>query len=744
MRISTVLVASAALALFQAAAQVAVQGTFPPHLAGSFAVESSNISPLPESIKRLAPPSLALPRMNNADLIELEEEETRAKQLLSTSSNERYAYKGAYQFGKALELQSFAPEGFQSTLHSGHWMPFSRYMRASAALEERGYKVFSAKTRQLHNQKLQRQRNMYGRLPLHLVAQQEEAEDETMVWQLEVVSEGALSLNLIFSAFELPEGAEFYVTGRHHVLGAFTGSVNNKPDGKFATAPVKGDRLLLQVFLPRHLYDRGVLPRLELSHVVHGYRPMFTASTRTALDAPAQMRQYRGEEAEHDIVGREHRQRRRPALLDQSANSQNPFATDSESAHVMSGKCNLDVACFHEYRDQSRSVGVILTDYNQKYCTGSLVNNARQDGRQLFLTAYHCTGFSDTSEHLVMFNYEKTQCGATGEEINEHDTAQGLVKLGAYMESDYTLYEIVEPIPDGYDLYMSGWSASPLAPSTRIKNSPPKVEDEDKPAHFMKRGLYEDLRQEVDDYLSRASEAIEEEAEEALRALQLDKNSKRPRRGDRPGGNVPNPAPNPAEVEPIFGIHHPGGDIMKVSFVLNGTLPKACWTDCDPDQYFHWQIPRWDRGTTEPGSSGSPLFNADKRIVGQLHGGTASCYNSKGYDVYGGLHASFRAPPRVKDRLSTYLDPDHTGVQFMDGYSLAAARSEYRLRMLDQDAHHPGSWAKKHQQHGVQGDRDEYGNYVIRESLAGPSGLHGEDLTKPLKEDRQMWDRFFG
>ncbi|KAF9974735.1 hypothetical protein BGZ73_001818 [Actinomortierella ambigua] len=719
MRISTVLVASAALALFQAAAQVAVQGNFPPHLAGSFALQSASSNGLPSSIQRLAPPSLSLPPLNNADLIQLEEEETQAKMRLSATSKERNAYKGAYQFGKAVDLQSFAPEGFQSTLHSGRWMSLTDYLRRSAMMEERGYSVFSPKTKRKHQRAL-------------LKSPQLLEDDGTMVWQLEVVSEGALSLNLIFSDFYLPEGAELYVTGRKHILGAFTGRVNHKADGTFATAPLKGDRLLLQVFMPRRLYDSGIHPRLQLSHVIHGYRPMFTAATRKALD---------DEPAEQDL-SQDRLQQQRPGLVDQSprTDAQQLFARRSDEEgdpHVMSGKCNLDVACFHEYRDQSRSVGVILTDYNQKYCTGSMMNNARHDGRQLFLTAYHCTGFSDTSEHLVMFNYEKTQCGATGEEINEHDTAQGLVKLGAYMESDYTLYEIIEPIPDGYDLYLSGWSASPLSPSTRVKQAPASVKETQPRRRAAKRGLYENLRQEVENYLARASELVEEEVDEALERML---ETAADRKGRRPRAS---PTPNPVEVEPIFGIHHPGGDIMKVSFVLNGSLPKTCWSDCGPDQQYHWQIPHWDRGTTEPGSSGSPLFDADKRIVGQLHGGTASCYNTKGYDVYGGLHASFRVPPRPKDRLSTYLDPEQTGTMFMDGYGLSAARTEYMARMQAKEAF-------QQDQYDMVDDED-----ARDESMTGSScGGSGAALTKPLGmprrssaravEERKWWDRLFG
>ena len=35
----------------------------------------------------------------------------------------------------------------------------------------------------------------------------------------------------------------------------------------------------------------------------------------------------------------------------------------------------------------------------------------------------------------------------------------------------------------------------------------------------------------------------------------------------------------------------------------------------------HVRVEDWDLGTTEGGSSGSPLFDQNHRVIGQLHGG---------------------------------------------------------------------------------------------------------------------------
>lgn len=260
-----------------------------------------------------------------------------------------------------------------------------------------------------------------------------------------------------------------------------------------------------------------------------------------------------------------------------------------------------------------------------------------------------------------MFNHEKMQCGSASEEVNEHDTAQGLLKLGSYALSDYTLYEIMEPIPDGYNLYLSGWSALPKAPSSQVVEDPSDDDEDD------------------DEFTQQ----------------------QRPKRSS-------------TTQIPIVGIHHPSGDSKKISIFTNGTLPKACWAECAPDEYFHWQIPRWTEGTTEPGSSGSPLFDADKRIVGQLHGGSASCWNPNGYDVYGGLYASFQTPPKIKNRLATYLDPEGTGAKILDGYSLEAARHHHHSRQYS----------------GKQGSQEEQEQAMVR---VGPLGH--PSLVKPFLEE---------
>jgi lysyl endopeptidase len=82
----------------------------------------------------------------------------------------------------------------------------------------------------------------------------------------------------------------------------------------------------------------------------------------------------------------------------------------------------------------------------------------------------------------------------------------------------------------------------------------------------------------------------------------------------------------------------------------------------------HWRIASWSDGTTtEGGSSGSPLLDTQGRIIGQLHGGYASC-TSITQDYYGKLGTSWTGGGTNATRLSNWLDPLGTGAVTLDGY----------------------------------------------------------------------------
>jgi lysyl endopeptidase len=114
------------------------------------------------------------------------------------------------------------------------------------------------------------------------------------------------------------------------------------------------------------------------------------------------------------------------------------------------------------------------------------------------------------------------------------------------------------------------------------------------------------------------------------------------------------------------GIHHPSGDVMKIS-QDNNTLSLGTFSGL-PTNY-HWRSD-WSAHTnngstvtpvTEGGSSGSPLFDQNHRIVGQLSGGPSYCGGPNLWDFYGRFDLSWTGNGTNSTRLSNWLDPGSTG-----------------------------------------------------------------------------------
>ncbi len=118
------------------------------------------------------------------------------------------------------------------------------------------------------------------------------------------------------------------------------------------------------------------------------------------------------------------------------------------------------------------------------------------------------------------------------------------------------------------------------------------------------------------------------------------------------------------------GIHHPSGDVMKV-----------CRDDDQATKEVNagaqtWEIVGgltggWEIGVTEPGSSGSPLFDQEGRIIGQLFGGGAACSGTNDndqFDYYGRVGVSWEGAGTSSTRLRDWLDPQNTGNDTMDPY----------------------------------------------------------------------------
>ncbi len=378
------------------------------------------------------------------------------------------------------------------------------------------------------------------------------AGDGTRIWRCRITAAGARALLLYFDRFRLPEGGRLFVynPGRTQVLGAFTAANQNRMN-TFATGLLMGDQAEIEYNAPAG----APLPELRISEVGYAYRG-----------------------------------------IAQPGGSRNGFKG--------SGDCQVNINCTEgtSWQVQKRGVTRIAVKRNSGsvWCSGSLVDNVRHDGKPYLLTADHCGVFSsDTnlSQWIFYFNYESADCPVPDQEP-PYLSLTGAKRIAhggnmGYNGSDFFLVLLDNNVPSAYNAYYNGWSreTDPVSPS----------------------GVC---------------------------------------------------------------IHHPMGDIKKVS-TYSTPVAAAHWAGGLP--LSHWRV-NWTQtgnghGTTEGGSSGSPLFNSEGLIIGTLTGGESSCDSAKlTQPDYFGMF-SYHWDQNGTDSASVlkyWLDPDNTGVTRLKGWAMSA------------------------------------------------------------------------
>lgn len=366
-----------------------------------------------------------------------------------------------------------------------------------------------------------------------------ELADGRWLWRLAISAEDAVSLDLGFSRFRLPHGAQLWFSDTEHkvVRGPYT-DADNPRDGQLWLPMVPGERALLEVIVPA---EQRAFLSLQLARVNQGYRGM--------VGVPG----------------------------------------------AKSGTCNVDTICTQgdAWREQIRSVGryTFNSGGSSFLCTGQLVNKTTGDADPLFLTANHCLSTQAEAATLVVYwKYENPSCRAVDSAANgvalpisnAGATQSGASLVANYVPSDMTLLRLNAAPPLAADAYWSGWDRRDLAPVSAV------------------------------------------------------------------------------------GIHHPAGHEKRISFE-NDSLSIA---DYEPspggNTTTHLKIADWDLGTTEGGSSGSGIWNADKRLVGTLHGGFAACGNNDA-DYYGRFFSDWSGGGTAATRLADHLAPSGTAPTTLDG-----------------------------------------------------------------------------
>jgi PKD repeat protein len=235
------------------------------------------------------------------------------------------------------------------------------------------------------------------------------------IWQLAIKSPGALSINLTFNQYFLPQGADLFIVGKKNKIGGLTNS-NNQADQKLGTGLIGGDELLLEYFEPAESKGLG---KLEIGKATHGYKDPFSI-----------------------------------------------FGWGEAASCEMNVNCPAGAA----WEKEKRAVGRIVD--NGDVCTGTLLNNMLQDGKPYFLTANHCFSAS-SSTWVFSFNWESPTCITPTIAIPEDETISGCVLRARNATSDFCLFELSAKPPSSFNAYYVGWNAVDVAPqSTTIIHHP--------------------------------------------------------------------------------------------------------------------------------------------------------------------------------------------------------------------------------------------------------------------------------
>ncbi len=281
-----------------------------------------------------------------------------------------------------------------------------------------------------------------------------------------------------------------------------------------------------------------------------------------------------------------------------------------------SGSCNLDVECLDAndpWRSEMRSVANISTG-GSTFCTGSLINNTANDHKMYFMTANHCGINSGNAASLVTFwNYENSFCRTPGSPQSGQPGDGQLTEFhtGSFFRA-----------------------ASAASDMTLVELDDPPVGAFN---HFWAGW-------------------------------------------DRNPGNVICTGP-----VPCAGIHHPNNDEKRITYALTNMVPSS-WGGTPPPTpgdgthlWVHWATdppgPFTVPGVTEPGSSGSPVYDADGQFVGQLHGGASACgaTGDNLSDMYGRFSVSWTGGGTSSTRLSDWLDTGATGATAINGVDFCTA-----------------------------------------------------------------------
>ncbi len=229
-----------------------------------------------------------------------------------------------------------------------------------------------------------------------------------VVKRLSIKSEGAYSLSLYFSEFELTEGAKLFIYNDLKVIGSFT-SANNKDFGSFATQAIPGDNLTIELS-----YPLGETPVLVLEKTYHGVKNIFKILKATTSEA-----------------------------------------------------CNVNINCSEGEEWQIDKKAICRITSKSHLFSGALVNTSNYDCTPYVLTAMHALKDGDDAATCIFyFNYESKNCDGT--DVMKVNTISGSELIATTQRLDFSLVKLSELIPKNYDVVYAGINTTSVEPNKTV------------------------------------------------------------------------------------------------------------------------------------------------------------------------------------------------------------------------------------------------------------------------------------
>lgn len=237
------------------------------------------------------------------------------------------------------------------------------------------------------------------------------------LWQLNVVCPHALSVNLCYDKFWIPEGGKFFVYSKDkkQSIGAFT-SRNNKGDKYhirgFATELLYGSDVVLEYYQPKEVTTDAII---SLEYIIHGYRNV------------------------------------------KAGNGSLP--------------CMVNINCNEgqNWQNEKNAVARIIME-GSSYGSGALINTTSLSEEPFFLTAHHCieyvgkdaVGDTNLDNTLFYWNYEAPGCDNISGDPSNFYVTNGATVIANNSISDFALLRLSEDPKNvvGYTPYYLGWDRS--------------------------------------------------------------------------------------------------------------------------------------------------------------------------------------------------------------------------------------------------------------------------------------------